>query len=263
MSSVMRRRLAVAACPPVVSVLLDCLLAREVQRRLVTRSEPSADWRSRAHLWWRRHPLQRTHGDLRGARLHRLDPSKRDPDDAEITKTRWVGRAYLHKQRIKSSPSGRACTHPRLSPPHRGQSTHVGRPRERLTPRHQPAPLYLLHSTHMIGVQLLAHARSTLRQITNSVLSKQSARLGTMESTVCDVRPSERANCAFVSTTSTSLRHERATMPCTAAADEPNSVAWRNTSFTLRCNCGAANGTSTSCWINLMIVLCTWRERNA
>ena len=51
-------------------------------------------------------------------------------------------------------------------------------------------------------------------------------------------------------------------MPRTAASDEANSVTRRNASFTLRCTCGAPNGTSTSRWIALMIVLCTWRERN-
>ena len=48
----------------------------------------------------------------------------------------------------------------------------------------------------MSGVKLQAHARSTMRRITNSVLSKQSSRLGTIESTFFDVRPSEKASCA-------------------------------------------------------------------
>ena len=49
------------------------------------------------------------------------------------------------------------------------------------------------------------------------------------------MRPRERANCAFVLTTFMSLRHTRSTRPCTAAAGEPNSVALRNASFTMRC----------------------------
>ena len=52
-----------------------------------------------------------------------------------------------------------------------------------------------------------------------------------MESTVCDARHSKK--CTFVWTSSMSLRHERSTMPCTAASDEPNSVARRNASFTV------------------------------
>ena len=84
-----------------------------------------------------------------------------------------------------------------------------------------------------------------------------------MESTLCHVRPSEKANRAFVSATSMSPRHERSTMPCGAASDERNSVARRNASFTMRCKCGASNGTSTSCWIASVIVLCTWKKRNA
>ena len=98
---------------------------------------------------------------------------------------------------------------------------------------------YLLHYTYVIGVKLQANARSTMRRITNSALSKQSARLGTMESTFCDVRPSEKANCAFVSTTSVSLRHER------------------SGNVMHSCNrCRATHGTNTSCSIALMIVLC-------
>ena len=74
--------------------------------------------------------------------------------------------------------SGRKSSQtPASFPTNRGQSTRVGRPRLRLTPT-SAIPLhtsgtvacigvssYLLHSTHLIGVQLLAHARSTLRQI--------------------------------------------------------------------------------------------------
>ena len=84
-----------------------------------------------------------------------------------------------------------------------------------------------------------------------------------MESTFCDVMPSEKANCAFVSATSMSFRHEGSTMPRPAASDEPDSIARRKASFTMRCKCGASDATSMSCWIALMIVLCTWRERNA
>ena len=73
---------------------------------------------------------------------------------------------------------------------------------------------------------------------------------GTKESTHCDVKPSEKANCAFVSTTSISPQHERSTMPCTAASDELNSVARRNATFTMRCKCGAPEGTNASCWLS-------------
>ena len=57
----------------------------------------------------------------------------------------------------------------------------------------------------------------------------------------------ERAHCAFVSTTSMSLRHERSTMPCTTAL--PNAVPQVEQARPAE--------------VALMIVLCTWREGNA
>ena len=101
------------------------------------------------------------------------------------------------KQRTSRPPSGRACRHPPPSPPHRGhkharretEAAPVTPPPTTATSMHTSGTVtcigvssYLLHSTHMIGVKLLTHARSTMRRITNSVLSKKSARLGTMES---------------------------------------------------------------------------------
>ena len=48
-------------------------------------------------------------------------------------------------------------------------------------------------NTYTIDVKLQAHARSTMRRITTSALSKQPQRLGTMESSFCDAKHSEKA----------------------------------------------------------------------
>ena len=78
------------------------------------------------------------------------------------------------------------------------------------------------------------HARSTTRRIMNSVLGSRRS----LAPLRCE------AHRVMLSIRRTHLTR-------------------RSASFTVRCTCGAANGSSASCWIAVMIVLCTWRERNA
>ena len=54
------------------------------------------------------------------------DPSERVADDAEVQTTPLRGQSQPSQAKHESSPSGRACRRPRISPPLRGQSTRIG-----------------------------------------------------------------------------------------------------------------------------------------
>ena len=111
----------------------------------------------------RRHHLQRTPGDFRGARLHRLDPSygllmiRRYPTPAGSAEPAFASNAHVVS--VWTSLQTLAS-----SPPIRGQSTRVGRPMQRLIFIGKVTCIgvssFLLLSTCVIGVKLLAHACS-------------------------------------------------------------------------------------------------------
>ena len=94
---------------------------------------------------------------------------------------------------------------------------------------------YLLHSPNM--------RQPPRPRTSNSVLRKQSAKLGTMESTFCDVGPARKQNAP-------SFRQRQCRYCMNAQqSDEPNSVARQNHPSTMRCKCGDASGANASCWI--------------